>query len=134
MDCIFCKIITGEIPSYKIYEDDHVLAFLDIAPVNYGHSLVVPKKHYANIEAIPEDELCQVIKAVKKVGQSLKANLGCQGYNATVNNDPVAGQIIEHLHFHLIPRTEGDGLSLWPQGKYLNGEAEEVSKKLKVRS
>jgi len=130
MDCIFCKIVDGTLPSYKIYEDEDTLAFLDIAPVNYGHVLVIPKKHYENIEAIPEDELAKVIQAVKRVGRSIKENLGSQGYNANVNNDPVAGQIIPHLHFHVIPRAEGDGLQLWPAGKYADGEAEEAAKRL----
>ena len=131
MDCIFCKIIAGEIPSYKVYEDDGALAFLDIAPVNYGHILVVPKKHFVNMEDIPEDELCKIIKAVKKIGKALKDGLGVIGYNVQVNNDPIAGQIVPHIHFHVIPRNEGDGLKLWPQGKYGECEAEEVLEKIK---
>jgi histidine triad (HIT) family protein len=132
MDCIFCKIVEGIIPSHKIYENEHVLAFLDIAPVNYGHALVIPKKHFENIEAIPEAELCAVIGAVKKVGLSIKKNLGVEGYNLSVNNDPVAGQVIPHLHFHIVPRHAGDRLELWPQGKYADGEAEEVAEKLRI--
>lgn len=132
MICIFCKIAAGEIPSYKVYEDDDVLAFLDIAPVNPGHALVIPKKHYANLEEIPEEELVKIIKVVKKVGKSVKEKLDAQGYNVFVNNDPAAGQIIPHLHFHIIPRKEGDGLGLWPQGKYAEGEADEIAGKFKV--
>lgn len=131
MDCIFCKIIKGELPSYKVYEDRHTLAFLDIGPVNYGHTLVVLKKHYANMEEIPEKELKKVITAVKKVGRAIKEGLGVEGYNIGVNNDPVAGQIVPHLHFHVIPRAAGDGLNLWPQGKYGDGEVEEVLSKIK---
>ncbi|MBI4779547.1 HIT family protein, partial [Candidatus Falkowbacteria bacterium] len=101
MSCIFCKIIAGEIPSYKVYEDDRILAILDINPVNPGHTLVVPKKHFVNIEEADEETLCQVIKTVKKVGFSLKNNLGAPGYNVQVNNDPVAGQAVPHLHFHI---------------------------------
>lgn len=129
--CIFCKIAAGEIPSYKIYEDGDTLAFLDIAPVSRGHTLVIPKKHFINMEDIPEDELSKLIKTVKRVGKAVKDGLGAAGYNASVNNDPVAGQIIPHIHFHVIPRIEGDGLRLWPQGKYGEGEAEEVSGKIK---
>lgn len=131
MNCIFCKIIKGEIPSYKVYEDENVLAFLDIAPVNYGHTLIIPKKHYSNLEEISEEELCKVISVVKKVGKAMKDKLGVAGYNVGVNNDPVAGQIVPHVHFHVMPRNEKDGLKLWPGGKYKDGEAEEVLKKIK---
>ena len=130
-DCMFCKIIAGEIPSYKIYEDEDTLAFLDIAPVNYGHTLVVTKKHYANMEEISDDDLCKLIKAVKKVGKAIKEGMGAEGYNINENNDPVAGQIIPHIHFHVIPRKENDGLHLWPQGKYREGEAGKTAEKIK---
>jgi len=72
MDCIFCKIIAGVIPSFKVYEDENVLAFLDIAPVNPGHTLIVPKKHFTNLEEIPEDQLCKLAAAIKKVGKAVK--------------------------------------------------------------
>ncbi|OGF24653.1 HIT family hydrolase [Candidatus Falkowbacteria bacterium RIFCSPLOWO2_12_FULL_45_13] len=132
MSCIFCKIISGELPSYKVYEDEFTLAFLDINPVNPGHTLVVPKRHVTNIEAVDEETLCQVVKAVKKVGLSLKKNLGVAGYNLGVNNDPVAGQVVAHLHFHIIPRLAGDGFKLWPQKEYGDGEAEAVFAKIKI--
>lgn len=130
-DCVFCKIIAGEIPSYKIYEDDSALAFLDIAPVNPGHTLVVSKNHFANMEEIPEEELCRLIKAVKKVGKALKEGLGAEGYNINENNDPVAGQVVPHIHFHIMPRRAEDGLKLWLQGKYGEGEAEKVAGKIR---
>ena len=134
MDCIFCRIVEGKIPCYKIYEDGEVLAFLDIGPVNYGHTLVIPKAHHKNIEEIQEELLGKLIAVVKKVGKSIKENLGSEGYNVSVNNDPVSGQLIPHLHFHVIPRAQGDGLKLWPQGKYGDGEAEEVRAKLELKS
>ena len=132
MDCLFCKIITGEIPGYKVYEDEYTLAFLDINPVNPGHTLVVPKKHVVNIEQADEEILCRVMKTVKKVGLSLKNNLGAPGYNLGLNNDPVAGQLVPHLHIHVVPRLESDGLSLWPQRPYQPGQAEEVLNKIKI--
>lgn len=131
MDCIFCKIIAGELPSHRVYEDEKVFAFLDIAPVNPGHTLVVPKKHYANIEEIPEEDLCALFKAVKKIGLAIKNGLGAEGYNINENNDPIAGQIVPHIHFHIIPRRKGDNLHLWPQNKYDESEAEEVLEKIK---
>lgn len=132
MSCIFCKIIAGEIPSYKVYEDEFTLAFLDINPVNSGHTLVVSKQHVINIEEASAEILCQAIATVKKVGLSLKNNLGVAGYHVGMNNDPVAGQVVPHLHFHVTPRQAGDGLKLWPQKKYATGEAEEVLKKIKI--
>jgi histidine triad (HIT) family protein len=131
MDCIFCKIISGEIPSYKIYEDEKSLAFLDIGPVSHGHALIVPKKHYTNFEEISEEDLCHVIMTVKKIGKAIKESLSIEGYNVTVNNDPIAGQIVPHLHFHIIPRVEGDGLKLWAGGEYKEGEALTVAEKIK---
>jgi len=131
MDCIFCKIVAGEIPSHKIYEDQDVLAFLDISPVHPGHALVIPKKHFDNLEEIDEASLAKVMNVVKKIGVALKAGLGYEGYNVQLNNDPVAGRIVPHLHFHLIPRLKDDGLRLWPQGKYEPGQAEEVAEKIK---
>ena len=131
MECIFCKIVAGDIPSHKVYEDDSVLAFLDIAPVNPGHTLVIPKKHFANLEEVPETELAELIAVVKKVGRAVKRGLNAAGYNVQVNNDPVAGQIIPHLHFHIIPRKDKDGLKLWPQGEYTEGDAEAIAGRLK---
>jgi len=133
MDCIFCKIINNEIPSYKIYEDEKILAFLDINPVNPGHTLVITKKHFKNMEEIPEEELCFLIKAVKKIGKAIKEGLEVKGYNINENNDKIAGQVIPHIHFHIIPRNENDNLHLWPQYKYKEGQADEIINKIKSK-
>ena len=130
--CIFCKIIAGKIPCNKIYEDDKVLAFLDIKPVNPGHVLVLPKKHYQNFEEISEEDLITIILRVKKIGNDLKNKLGVIGYNVHVNNDAIAGQVVPHLHFHIIPRHENDGCFNWQGKDYREGEAEEIIKKLKI--
>ena len=130
MSCIFCKIIKGVIPAEKIYADKKVLAFLDIKPVNPGHTLIIPKSHYSNLEEIPEEDLCSLIKACKIVGQKIINGLKVTGYNLTENNNPIAGQIIPHIHFHLIPRQAGDGHKLWAQREYQEGEAEEVRQKI----
>ncbi len=128
--CIFCQIVNQEIPANRVYEDTDTLAFLDIKPINAGHILVVPKKHYQNFEDVPEEELKKVIVTVKKMGALLKDKLGVVGYNVVENNDPVSGQIIAHLHFHVIPRHQVDGNAFWDQRDYQPGEAEEVMKKL----
>jgi len=128
--CIFCQIVSGEIPSYKVYEDEKTLAFLDIRPVNPGHTLVIPKAHYKNLEEIPEAELSETVVVVKKIGRLLKEKLDVAGYNVFENNDPVAGQEVSHLHFHIVPRRLGDGHAAWQQQEYQPGIAAEVLKKL----
>lgn len=133
MDCIFCNIIIGKIPCYKTFENDDVMAFLDINPVSHGHTLVVPKKHFTNMEDITEEELGKLIKAVKKVAYALKNGLGAAGYNVQLNNDPEAGQEVPHIHFHIIPRRQGDGLKIWKQTQYNKGEIEKVVDKIKGR-
>lgn len=129
--CVFCKIISGDIPSYKIFEDERTLAFLDIKPVRPGHILVIPKKHFHNLEEINSEDLTALIQTVKKIGGLLKDKLKVEGYNVITNNDAVAGQVVPHLHFHIIPRAMDDGLPLWPGCDYQSGEAEQILEKLK---
>ncbi len=102
--CIFCKIINKEIPSNIVYEDDQVLAILDLAQTTKGHTLVMPKKHYADITEIPDDELAYLMKVVKSLAQKITVNLGASGFNILVNTKEVAGQSVMHLHVHIIPR------------------------------
>ena len=128
--CIFCKIVAGEIPCAKIYEDDYTLAFLDIAPNNKGHTLVISKEHYETMLDIPDSVLQKLIIAVKKVSVAVKKGTGCGGFNIAQNNYKIAGQLVPHIHFHIIPRVEGDGFKFWPQGKYEDGEMEEWRKKI----
>lgn len=128
--CIFCRIISGEIPCQKIYEDDKVLAFLDIKPASVGHTLVITKKHYADLGEISEEDLSPLIVVVKKIGELIKTKLGMAGYSVLNNNGTAAGQTVAHIHFHIIPRTNGDGLITWSQRSYDPGEEEEIAKKL----
>lgn len=128
--CVFCKIVNNEIPYYKVYEDDKTLAFLDIKPVNMGHTLVIPKIHSQNLEEISEEDLISLMMTVKKIGKLLKDKLNIIGYNVHENNDLISGQTVPHVHFHIIPRIETDGLEHWRSGKYEEGEAEEIIKKL----
>jgi len=110
-DCIFCKIIAGEIPSFKIYEDDDILAYLDINPFTKGHTLVIPKAHSANLLETGDDRLATVMAGVRKVAAHLKAALPCDGFNIMQNNGAAAGQTVNHLHFHIIPRYRGEELA-----------------------
>lgn len=121
-DCIFCKIIEGKIPCAKVYDQGGVFAFLDIAPVNKGHALVVPKKHHATLFDLPPDLGRELLTALKTVGQAVMQATGAAGLNLGMNNYEVAGQLVHHAHFHLIPRHAGDGLSLWTQHAYESGE------------
>lgn len=104
MNCIFCAIAAGEIPSFKVYEDDLVLAYLDINPFTKGHTLVIPKKHSANLLETDDETLAAVITRVKKIAAHLKAKLGADGFNILQNNGEAAGQTVHHLHFHIVPR------------------------------
>ena len=103
-DCIFCAIAAGEIPSFKVYEDDLVLAYLDINPFTKGHTLVIPKQHSTCLLDTDEETLAAVIARVKKVAAHLKTALPCDGFNILQNNGEAAGQTVHHLHFHIVPR------------------------------
>jgi len=131
MECIFCKIIAEDIPSHKVYEDDKVLAFFDILPISQGHTIVVPKTHVADVEDLSDDEFCAMSLAVKKIGKAMIDGLGVKGYSVFLDNKSAANQHVPHVHFHVVPRAEGDGLERWPQSGYGDGEAEFCLKKIK---
>lgn len=124
-ECIFCKIIKGEIPSRKIYENENALAFLDINPANAGHALVIPKKHYQTIISIDTAELKSLIEVVKNIAIIIKEELKAEGLNVLQSNGGVAGQLIPHLHFHLIPRFKDDKVVFTWQKKELSAEEAE---------
>jgi histidine triad (HIT) family protein len=130
MECIFCKIIAGEIPCDKVYEDDDVLAFLDINPTKPGHTLVVPKKHFLDLLDVDIETLKKIMAAAQKIGAAIKRGLNCGAFNIIQNNGAAAGQIVPHLHFHIIPRDEGDGLIHWPGKSYAAGAAAETARKI----
>ena len=131
MECIFCKIIKNEIPSYKVYEDKNFLAILDIGPVNKGHVLVIPKKHIEDFFGLNENISKESIKIIQRVAKAVIKATKADGFNLMLNNKKAAGQLIDHVHFHIIPRFKKDGLKHWPQGKYKNNEAKEVLNKIK---
>jgi histidine triad (HIT) family protein len=121
-DCIFCKIIAGQIPCAKVYDRGGVFAFLDIAPVNKGHALVVPRAHHATLFELPPDLGRELVTALSAVGRAVMQATGAAGLNVGMNNFEAAGQLVHHAHFHLIPRHEGDGLRLWTQHAYESAE------------
>ena len=132
-DCLFCKIIRGEVPSNKVYEDDETLAFLDIRPVNPGHTLVVPKKHSIDIFEIEGPEWDAVMKTTRIVTHALEKALSPDGVNLSMNNRAGAGQAVFHAHVHVMPRFENDGWKIWIGKQYAEGEATRVAEKIRAR-
>ncbi len=117
-DCIFCKIIQGDIPSSKIYETDKVFVFLDIAPMNFGHALVIPKYHSETILDLPLEYAQDALEAQQKVATALMKGLGASGFNCIQNNFPSSGQVVPHVHWHIIPRYDASEFPMWKHSAY----------------
>ncbi|MDE6474793.1 MAG: HIT family protein [Clostridia bacterium] len=132
MDCIFCKIIKGEIPSYRIYEDDMTYAFLDIASDSYGHTLVIPKKHCVNVLDCKKKYLRATIDTVQKISRHFVDNCGFEGVNVLNASGQSAQQSVFHLHFHIIPRKSDDGIDIWALKEKKDLDLAEICKKLKI--
>ena len=129
--CIFCKMVAGQIPVTKIYEDKVVLAFLDIGPLSDGHTLVIPKQHFEKLHDCPAELLSQLGVHLGKIAKAVAGAMNSEGYNVLCNNGRAAGQLVEHLHFHIIPRNTGDGVfDRWPAYKYQEGKIEEIAAKI----
>lgn len=118
-------------PSHKVYEDKRFLALLDINPINKGHVLVIPKEHYDNLLNTPVDVIKDLLALVKNLCQAVVNGSGAEGFNLVLNNGKVAGQLIEHLHFHIIPRFQNDNLHPWPGKPYQEGEIDNYLKRIK---
>lgn len=131
-DCIFCKIINKEIPSYKIYEDEFSYAFLDISNDANGHILVIPKTHCENILDCPKDCLLHLIETVQKISQHLVDKCGFDGVNILNANGQAAEQSVFHLHIHLLPRSNKDNLKVFPSLEKNKESLEEIAKKLRM--
>jgi histidine triad (HIT) family protein len=131
-DCLFCKMVAGMIPVTKIYEDDVVLAFLDIGPISDGHTLVIPKQHFDRLHNCPAELFGQVASRLVKIAWAVSSALNSDGYNVLCNNGRAAGQVIEHLHFHIIPRKTGDGVfNRWPSYQYETGQIESIAAQIR---
>ncbi len=130
-NCIFCKIAAGEIPSKTLYEDEEFRVILDLGPANKGHALILPKDHYADLFALPEEKAEKVIRLAKKMGTQIKDALHADGLNLVQNNGECAGQTVFHFHMHIIPRFKKDGQKIgWIPGKPSGEELEEVRKEI----
>lgn len=112
-DCIFCKIIAGDIPAIKIHEDETCIAFLDIHPVNPGHALIVPREHHMNFLETPRELVAAIMELGQKLAPAILKAVGSDSFNFSTNNGRAAGQLIAHTHFHLIPRFPADGHKMW---------------------
>ena len=111
-DCIFCKIVAGEIPSFKVFEDDATLAFMDINPANEGHALVIPKEHAVDLYAVPDEALTRTAVTAKKVAAAVARTLNPDGLNLVQCNGAAAAQSVMHFHVHVLPRSKNDGLAM----------------------
>ena len=132
--CVFCKIINNEIPSAKIYEDDLVLAFLDLGPINYGHALVIPKEHHESSSTIPEATAGRMFKVGSRIGVALKRKLDYDAFNLHLADGSAAGQVVMHAHLHVVPRGVEDGFRWnWRQETYPEGKAEEICETLQAK-
>src|SRR3989344_7017170 len=133
MDCVFCKIVKWETPSQRVYEDDGYIAFLDINPVNFGHTLIIPREHYPDVEATPTEILSGLVKLAKQIAPAMKMAMGADAYSVTINNGAAAGQMVGHIHIHLIPRFAADGFRAWHgRNRYPEGEMGATAKKIKA--
>lgn len=128
VDCIFCKIVQGAIPATKLFEDPHTIAILDINPITLGHSLYISKEHYDTLLDVPADLLAGIMKNLPRVVSALLKATGCEGFNIIQNNQRCAGQLVAHLHFHIIPRRPGDPIHFnWQAQPYQKEESQKLA-------
>ena len=133
-ECIFCKIVNGEIPAAKIYEDELVTAFLDIAPINFGHVLVIPKEHHQSVSTVPESVAGRMLKVASRIGIVLKRRDEYDAYNLHLADGTAAGQVVMHAHMHVVPRGVEDNFRWnWRQLTYPDGKAAELAAELKEK-
>ena len=132
-DCIFCKIIRGEIPSVKIYEDDLVYAFMDIAPINFGHTLVIPKEHHTSTATIPEATCGRMFHVGARIGIAITRALDADAFNLHLADGTCAGQVVMHAHLHVVPRSTDDSFHWnWRQLKYESDTVrDEIAEKMR---
>ena len=131
-DCVFCKMVAGQIPFTKIFEDDVILSFLDIGPISDGHTLVVPKQHFEKLHDCPAELLGRICSHLGKIAKAVSKAMNSDGYNLLCNNGRAAGQLVRHLHFHVIPRNAGDRVfNRWPSYKYEEGKIEAIAKEIR---
>lgn len=133
-DCLFCKIVAGEIPAVKVLEDDVCLAFMDIGPLAEGHVLLIPKAHAVTLDELPAEQTGAMLANLPALVRGVQAATACQGVNVLQNNGRAAHQEIMHVHFHVIPRNEGDAFGFnWPAGSYGSGRMDELAEAIRKK-
>ena len=133
-DCIFCKIVTGEIPAAKVLEDDSCVAFMDVGPLAEGHVLLIPRTHAVELDDLPAAAAGAMLRHLPALVKAVKAVTGCEGVNVLQNNGRIAHQVVGHVHFHVIPRNAGDVFHFnWPAGTYAEGRAEALAQALRAK-
>lgn len=133
MNCIFCDIINKKAKAEILYENDRAAAFLDIRPVNYGHTLVIPKVHFENFLNVSEEDLFELIRVTRMISGAITKSLSPDGFNIVTNNGTAAGQSVFHFHFHIIPRFKDDAFNFRPNLKsYNNGSMREFADKIRT--
>lgn len=131
-NCIFCKIIAGQIPCARLIDDAFALAFLDIGPLAEGHALLIPKEHYVTLDQMPADSAAGLLRHLPRLGRAVQDAVGAPGFNVLQNNGKVAHQEVPHVHFHIIPRKPDDAFRFnWPAGKYPPGRLDELAGRVK---
>ena len=131
-ECLFCKIVAGEIPCCKIHEDDTSLAFMDIGPLAEGHVLLIPKSHAVTIDAMPSEQAGAMLSNLPALVKAVQTATGCQGVNVLQNNGLVANQLVGHVHFHIIPRDAGDEFHFnCPSGSYPQGRMDQLADEIR---
>lgn len=133
-NCIFCKILNGDIPSRTIFEDEDFQVIMDVEPATKGHCLILPKNHYANLFEMPDEVAAKVLPIAKKVATHLKETLQCDGINLVQNNGEAAGQTVHHFHMHVIPRYEGGNAKdvTWSHSEFRAEELDAIYKQIKM--
>lgn len=131
-DCIFCRILDGQIPCAKVFEDDACLAFVDIGPLAEGHVLLIPADHVETADRLSAEQAGAMLRNLPALVKAVQAATGCEGVNVLQNNGPVAHQVVMHVHFHIIPRNAGDAFQFnWPAGSYPAGRAEQIAQAIR---
>ncbi len=129
--CIFCRIVAGEIPAYKLHEDDQVLAFLDVGPLADGHVLIIPKAHYELLEQMPDELAAACARLAPRLSRAVRQATGVEAYNLLQNNGKLAHQAVGHVHFHIIPKTDDTGLGIiWPAQSLDEDTAKRLQKQI----
>ena len=129
--CVFCKIVRGEIPSARVLETAQAVVFLDINPLNPGHTLLVPRSHHAHLGELPEEIAAHAGSLLPRLCRAVKAATGAEGLNVIINNGSVTGQTIDHCHWHIVPRFANDSIRWpWPQGKYCGDELSQMKSRI----